>query len=334
MMNRLAGALSIAFCLMAESAIGLQVSNSVITLGISGTRGSSIDSFKIGGVETIDINDLGREVQASVFVSYNAPAGSCPDGRTFGTATYVNPTEAGDTCGLTSNVYAIGTAGSNISVGAYVRDWNGRGFIPGFAIEGHHQVGPLSYMAQPEVARLTYYIISDQVTSTMVRYVGIAGGIWTPVNFMPAIYFKGNVLTRLYGLSINGSTWTEVTSSVFTAPTTEYQPSLYRYRAMAWMSPSLGSGVALYGRWTTTQSCPVSYPMTRSDQAGQCPNFAAEKFPNATPGVVGGTNNISLIDQTLTTIPARTYAAREAHLVVGNLATIKAIVNGLYNAGH
>ena len=37
-------------------------------MGISGTRGGSIDSLQVMGVEVVDENDLGREIQASIFV--------------------------------------------------------------------------------------------------------------------------------------------------------------------------------------------------------------------------------------------------------------------------
>jgi hypothetical protein len=315
--------------LPAADASAAQVSNSVVTLGISGTRGSSIDSFKVLGVETIDVNDLGREIQASVFISYSAPSTTCAPT----TATYENSTEAGDICGVASGVYAIGTAGASIAAGSYARDWNGRGTIPGVAIEGHHQVGPLSYAAFPQVSNLTYYIVSDQLNSTFLQNVPLGGGV-TPVNFMPAIYFRGDVLSRLYGLSVDGQTWTEVTANTISSPTNTYVPSLYRFRAMAWMTSDLAWGVGLYGRSTLNQTCPTTYSMTLSSQAGQCPNYAAEKFPNATPGQVGGANNLSLLDQTLTYVAAQTYAIRESHLMVGNLATIQSVVNTVYNAGH
>ncbi len=137
----------------------------------------------------------------------------------------------------------------------------------------------------------------------------------TPVPFVPAIYFKGDVLTKLYGLSIDGSTWTDLSASVVSSFDGTYAPSLYRYRAMAWMRPDLGWGVALYGRWALHQSCGYNtFSMAQQDQSGQCPNFAAIRFPNATLGVVGGANNLSLIDQTLTTLPAGGDIGLMAHL--------------------
>ncbi|RDH45172.1 hypothetical protein [Zooshikella ganghwensis] len=47
---------------------GGTISNSVISIGIDKQYGGSISSFKVLGVEVVDTADLGREIQASVFL--------------------------------------------------------------------------------------------------------------------------------------------------------------------------------------------------------------------------------------------------------------------------
>lgn len=311
------------------------VSNSVVQLGISATRGSAIDSFKVLGTETIDVNDLGRELQASLFFPWSQGAGShytCGNVDVL-VGNLSNNQEAGDACTLTSNIYALGTSQSTgqINVGAYPRDWVGRGVVPpGLRIEGHHQIGPLSYMNDPDVVLLQWYIFADQQSITPTHVSQDANLNNTPIPFLPAIYFRGDVLTRLFGLSIDGATWTELTGVASGGP---YTPSLYRYRAMAWMRPDLGWGVGLYARSSLNQTCATTYTMALPSQQGQCPNFAAEKFPNGTPGVNGGTNNLSIVDQALPTIPGSGYVIAKAHLAVGSLSTIQNVVNGVYSAG-
>lgn len=72
---------------------------------------------------------------------------------------------------------------------------------------------------------------------------------------------------------------------------------------MAWMTSDLGWGVGLYGRWTLNQTCPITFNTTLPEQQGDCPNYAAESFPDSSPAN-DGTNNLSLLDMTLTEIPA------------------------------
>ena len=319
---------------------GQRVSNSVVSLGISGARGGSIDSFKVLGVETIDTNDLGREIQTSLVFNSAQYTPTCPDGQPRAATSVINPQEAGDICGRPSNVYGLNlgpTGSGEINSGSNPRDWQGRGYVPpGLRIEGNHKIGPLPYVNANEAVRLLYTIFSDQQSVTFDHTTPLANGHVTPVPFLPAMYFKGNVLTRLYGLSLDGTTWTEVTPTVFSSTTNgQYNPSLYRFRAMAWMNPQANWGVALYGRWTLTQGCNnVIFPMTLANQVNQCPNFAAIRYPSGTPGVIGGVNNLSLVDQTLGTIPAHGSVSRMPHLVVGDQATMQRIINQIYSSGN
>lgn len=75
--------------------------------------------------------------------------------------------------------------------------------------------------------------------------------------------------------------------------------------------------------------------MVLSSQATQCPNYAAQSYPTAasTDGH-GGVNNLSLLDQTIGTIPAGGSVSRMSHLAVGNLGTIQTVVNAIYSAGY
>ncbi|WP_132255201.1 hypothetical protein [Methylobacterium segetis] len=306
-------------------------SNGVVSLTVSGSRGGSIDSLRILGVETINTADLGREIQASLFFdSTSLP----PQAKTCETKAppWLNPQEAGDECGVPSQVYALGTSGRSVSVGSYPREWAGRGTTSGLRIEGHHTVGPLPYLDAQEVIRMRYQVHRDRADarpSNLAFMHAVFDGLSrpTPVPFVPAAYFDRQVLSKLYGLSMDGTAWTDLSSNVSTAAT--YAPSLYRFRAMAWMRSDLGWGVALYGRWTLDQRCGThKFPMALPDQTDQCPNFAAQSFPTQ------GTNNLSLVDQTLTELKPGAGVELTAHTIVGNLDTIRAGVNAIHGRGH
>jgi hypothetical protein len=55
--------------------------------------------------------------------------------------------------------------------------------------------------------------------------------------------------------------------------------------------------------------------------------FAAHRFAGV------GTNNLSLIDQSLTNLQVGEGVELTPHLIVGNLGTIRTQVNFIYNAG-
>jgi hypothetical protein len=337
----------------------LGVSNPVVEIsmqyeqGNSAPRGGAISSLKVFGTETIDTDDQGRSIQASVFISnsYMLPNNIvnneglmvCPANQSFINTVMPgrNVQNGGDMCGRPSPIYDIGTSGNTLSVGVKPYDWGGAGAIPGFYITGHHTVGPLPYINTSEVIKLTYHFIWDGQN-------GNASGLKfqdfdqdadgkTPVPFVPAIYFKASVLPRLFGLSIDGSQWVEVTptpSRIINGPTptvasneNTYRPSLFRFRAMAYMTQDLGWGVGLYGRQTISQTCATTFNMSWSAQAGQCPNFVAQNHS-------GLTNNLTLIDQTLSFIPKGSSVEKTSHIAVGNLGTIQSLINNIYNSGN
>lgn len=308
------------------------VSNSVVSLSVDQSHGGAITSFKVLGTETINGADLGRDIQSSFFFD---SAGLPPQAAGCVTAVppWLNPQEAGDECGIPSQIYAIGTTGNRLDVGVYPRDWHGRGITPGLRIEGHHTVGPLPYISDPETTQLKYQVYWDQAYAgqpdlKFQHSTFDARPRATPVPFVPAAYFKADLLPRLYGLSLDGTTWIELTSSV-SASGGDYEPSLYRFRAMAWMQAELGWGVALYGRSTLEQSCGANaFEMALAAQSGQCPNFAAQRFPSQ------GTNNLSVVVQGLRDQPPGTGVEIISHMVVGNLTTIQDQVNRIYQSGN
>lgn len=321
-----------ATALAAGSSQAQTVSNSVVSLSADQSHGGAITSFKVLGTETINGADLGRDIQSSFFFD---SAGLPPQAASCVTAVppWLNPQEAGDECGVPSQIYAVGTTGNRLDVGVYPRDWHGRGITPGLRIEGHHTVGPLPYISDPETTQLKYQVYWDQAYEgqpdlKFQHSTFDARPRATPVPFVPAAYFKADLLPRLYGLSLDGTTWIELTSSV-SASGGDYEPSLYRFRAMAWMQAELGWGVALYGRSTLEQSCGANtFEMALPAQSGQCPNFAAQRFPSQ------GTNNLSVVVQGLRDQPPGTGVEIISHMVVGNLSTIQDQVNRVYQSGN
>lgn len=316
--------------------------NGTISISMTPSQfGGAITSIKVLGTETLDTHDHGRQLQASLFFSAGAESGAYVPCNGSNSPPWVNPQEAGDNCNRTSPTIAggPGPAGSGeINILTQPLDWGGLGVRPvGFQIGGNHKVGPLPYMNLNQVARLLYTFNATSQAVTPLTYLPWGEPNLAP--FVPAIYFKASVLNRLYGLSMDGTTWTEVTSSVNAPASTAYHPSYYRFKAMAWTSgnttgPTQGWGVAIYGGWTTNQACTGSVTMSLSSQAGQCANYAAQRFPTQASSDGVGTNNISLVDQTLTTIPAGSSVTRMPHIVVGSLDTIRAIVNGLSSQGY
>ena len=307
----------------------LQASNGVVDMGISLTRGGSIDSLKVLGQEVIDAGDLGREIQASVFI-VGVGQSKCyfPDGIHWIASTPgFNPQEAGDQYGNRSPIVAYSTAPDGyLNVRVQARNWGGwelwdssiptSQFLPGyFTIEGNHKIGPLPYSNHKEAIRLRYNfkLESGAPTSSITfatNQIKDYNCNSTPTSFVPAIYFKGNILTRLFGLSLTGSSWIEVTNNtnISAGP---YTPTLYHYRAMAWMKSDLTWGVAAYSRPTLNQAV----------------NFAAIRFPSLNLSL------LNVVNQNLGTLGLNQSKAVLTHLAVGNLDLIKQIVNEIYAAG-
>jgi len=297
------------------------ITNGVVTLGISGTRGGSIDTLQVLGQDVIDVNDLGREIQASIFIP-------------VGPHVY-NAQDSGNMCGLASKVYGLNSnqSANQINVGDYPEDWGCQGTIPGLRIEGNHMIGPLPYCAVPQAIRLYYHMFADQAEVPLIHVTADSFGHATPIPFLPAIYFKRNMLNRLFGLSSDGEEWLEVTNVTHVNDNGAYMPSLFYFRSMAWMTSDIGWGVGLYGRWTLNQTRPQSFNMTLPNQSNLCPNFAAEDFPDSSPNN-DGTTNLSLLDMTISAIPAGGSLGVEAHMAVGDLGTIQDVINAIYNAGY
>ncbi len=306
---------------------GGSVTNGVVGITISGINGGSIDSLKILGTEVIDAADLGREIQASVFFlkpefhlnNHPGCLSSEPAPPWF------NPQDGGDMCGKSSVVTGFSTTPDGyINVISQSRDYHGvtlwdeynsgSKFLPEkFIIEGHHKLGPLPYSNHKEIVRLFYIfrLESSAPTDKLIfatNQVTDSNGHSTPTSFVPAIYFKNTVLTRLFGLSLDGSTWHEVTPNTSNG---QYTPSIYHYRSMAWMTNDLGWGVGVYGRSTLAQSA----------------NYSALHYPAL------GVNSLNLINQSMGTLTRGQEVGVLIHLVVGNLETIKGITNEIYKAG-
>lgn len=345
-MKRILAALTTCAMLFANEATAQTpdqtVSNGVISISLRPLqRGGALTSLSVMGTETLDTYDHGRQLQASLFFSSGSEAGAYVPCNGFNEPPWYNPQEAGDTCNRSSTTWGggAGPAGSGeVNVGTDPLDWGGLGVRPaGFQISGNHKIGPLSYMNLNQVVRLLYTFRANSQTVTPLLYLPWGSPNLAP--FVPAIYFKASVLNRLYGLSMDGTTWTEVTSSVNAPISLNYQPSYYRFKAMAWMTSNTSSvnqgwGVAIYGGWTTSQTCAGAVTMSLPAQNGQCANYAAQKFSTTASTDRVGVNNISLIDQTLPTIPAGTSVTRMPHLIAGDLDTIRSIVNGLADQGY
>ncbi|RDH45171.1 hypothetical protein [Zooshikella ganghwensis] len=188
-------------------------------------------------------------------------------------------------------------------------------FLPEhFTIEGHHKLGPLPYAKFPEVARLFYiFRLGKGAPTPNVKFLNevtdSSNVNMTPTSFIPAVYFKDDVLTEAYGLSFDGSKWEKLNPNVGNA---NYFPTLYRFRAVAWMTPDLGWGVSIYSRETLTQEY----------------NFALEKKPTEK------TNMINVINQNLGVINRGEQVTAMAHMVVGDLETMKNIINIIYDSGN
>lgn len=310
-------------------ALSVSTSNSVVSLGINqqGSNGGAIDSLKVLGVETVDVQDLGRLIQASVFI--DKPELDL-NNRTMCNGLlapeWFNPTEGGDICGVRSIVQATSTPNpGEINVITKVQSWHGEhlwdvndpnsSFLPDhFIIEGHHKLGPLPYTNAPGAIRLLYILklgVGAPTPSVTFRDIKNSNNQVSPASFVPAIYFKDNVLTRAFGLSMNGNTWTEITVPQ-AANDAMYLPKLVKYRTVAWMRQDLGWGVGLYGRSTL----------------GQSKNFALQRFPT------GNTNMINLLNQGLGQLFRGQSKNVTAHMAVGNLTTIKNTINQIYNSGN
>ena len=292
--------------------VALQVSNPVLSIRINEAWGGAIDSVKVLGYEVVDVNDTGRQIQASLYFNTAQLGTFC--GKSA--PQWYNSVQAGDLCNNRSSIYAIGSDSKNLHVGTYPLDWHGRGQKPaGLLVEGHHEIGPLSYLNRNEVARLSYRFINN--TGATLNFQPnsppVADGNGpTPVPYIPHAYFKNSELTRLFGLTDSGI-WVEETSGVYAAVVEgDYRPTRYKYKAMAWMRENMGWGVALYSRNTLNQPT----------------NFVAAKFPT------GGTNALVVTDQSITTLANNAYIDKSMHMVVGSLATIKEIVDLLYAGGY
>ncbi|WP_430912320.1 hypothetical protein [Methylobacterium sp. sgz302541] len=328
---RLAAGLTLVAALSAPAGAE-EIDNGILAIGVSGRHGGAIDSLRVLGQETVDTADLGRHIQAVHFFPFaELPAGAprCDGPK----PPWAAPQDAGDQCAGTSEIVALESSGRrHLGVNVRPREWATGETFPGLRYETRIALGPLPYLDAREVAELRYRVRWDASAAgrpppQAMHAVGAGNGA-TPVPFIPAAYFGSRTLTRLYGLSLDGAAWQEVAPTV--SPDGNYAPSNYRFRAMAWMRPDLGWGVGFYSRRTLDQHCHgVAFPMALPAQAGQCPNFAAQAFPNH------GTNNVSVVDQT-SGAPDRTREVEEliSHVFVGNLATIQANVNTVHGSGH
>lgn len=320
-----------------------QINNSTVSITVPAPPGygGGITSVKVLGNEVVDTADRGRNIQASIFLPTSLlgnvvpvhGANQLPLKCQAPNPPWLNPQESGDECGNDAYVYHLSTNGNTLNVGTQVMDWHHRGIVPGLVINAQHKVGPHSYINAQEVSELNYNIIlgSDYPMNNGPLPLPLIDSVFdfnsnpTPVPFLPAAYFKANLLTKIYGLSIDGLNWTDVTSVVNTS-NGEYTPSLFRYRSMAWMKDDLSWGVAFYSRQSLNQVCAVIFPMELASQTGQCPNFAAGKF--------GTTNNLSVVRQGLPQLNVDTTISHRTHMVVGNLSTIQHFVNEIFNSGN
>lgn len=320
-------------------AINQTVNNGVISMSITpGVHGGAISSLKFGNVETVDSFDQGRLIQTSIFFDAGQETGVYVPCANATLPQWLNPQEGGDICGNPSPTWG-GDAGAiesgEVNVATTPLDWSAAGVRPaGFQIFGNHKIGPLPYMNSKYVARLLYTYKSTTQSINPLHYLH-----WNTPNlvpYAPAMVFRASVLNRLYGLSMDGMEWVDVTDSVSTHGD---NASSYRFKAMAWATPDTindtsGWGVAVYGGWTLSQTCAGPVVMELTSQNGQCPNYSASSRILNTASDGHGISALNLLDQTLPVIPVAGSATLMPHIVVGNLDTIRSIVNGLYSQGY
>ncbi len=308
-----------------------EVDNGILSIGVSGSRGGAIDSLRVLGQETVNTADLGRLIQAVHFFPFAElpPQPALCNGPK---PPWAAAQEAGDQCAGPSEVVDLRLADRRrLTVDVRPKDWATGETIQGLRFETQITLGPLPYLPKQEIAELRYRVTWDGLPAgkkppKTLHAVGAENGA-TPVPFIPAAYFNSGTLPRLYGLSLDGAKWQEVTPVV--SKDGAYAPANYRFRVMAWMRPDLGWGVGFYSRRTLDQGCHgVTFPMALPGQAGQCPNFATQSFPNH------GTNNVSVVDQTGTTAEAGRSLELVSYILVGNLGTIQENVNAVFDAGH
>ena len=285
------------------------LANRVISLSVNAARGNSIASLRVLGIETVDTSDLGRGIQASVYFPTTPNDGSACAGVNIH---WLNLQSAGNDENVASRISLPPTKTENsISVATYPQMSPSGGELwedepdHHFCIYTKYALGPMPDLPFPELIQLDYRFRATRALA-FSHAVCDQRNCPTIVPFIPLAFFKANVLTRLFGLD---TTWHEFHPRAETV----YHPSQYRQRAMAWMRPDLGWGVALYG------------PQTISNLGVD--NFTAQKFPNY------GVNQLCLVDQSLGVISAScedqydAASQRTAYIIVGNTSTIGHIIS-------
>ncbi len=290
----------------------INVTNPIISLSINAARGNSIASLRVLGVETVDTNDLGRGIQASVYFPTGSPGESLCAGVD---KHWMNLQSAGNDENVAARICLQPSKDERtVTIAAYPQMSPSGGELwenePGqhFCIHTTYALGPLPAVPFPEVVQLVYRFRASQKLQ-FSHLVCDQRDSPTIVPLIPLAFFKADILSRLFGLDERTGQWQEYQPRADTV----YHPLQYRQRAMAWMRPDLGWGVALHGPWTLSDSA--------SD------NFTAQSFPDYR------VNQLCLVDQSLNTIsPSQDeqYDAstqRTAYLIVGNIKTISQIID-------
>src|SRR5690242_18432710 len=98
-----------AYCIASFASIcfgqTLTVSNPVLSISITSTWGGAINSVKVLGTEVVDVADVGREIQPSLYFNTTQTGLFC----VFQSPLYYNSVLGGDLCDNRSPIYAIGS---------------------------------------------------------------------------------------------------------------------------------------------------------------------------------------------------------------------------------
>lgn len=292
----------------------ITIANDVLSLSVHSSRGCTVASFKVLGIETLDTHDLGRGIHAALYFPAGPAGASVCDGVVD---SWICLQSAGNDEGTAARLFrGPERRDRTLTVGAYPQMspaggelWQGTDDY--FRILAEYTVGPTELAPFNEVAALTYRFCSSR-TLEFMHTVCDEENCTTPVPYIPTVFFKSAVLNRLFGLHPVSGQWREH------IPRTgaRYHPSTYREKAMAWMRDDLSWGVALYGAWTLCESESV--------------NFVAQGFPDYR------VNSLSLVDQSLDKIhsclsfPDTSLLTRTAWLIAGNLDTVKGIADFIH----
>ncbi len=318
------------------------VSNGKISVGVGSIRtpqpsrlgefdfGGAIDSFKIDGVEMLNQSDAGRVWQHSLFfanhgLAYSYDQNACEVSGEHNSQ--VNPQEAGDDLSRPKAIVYYKDQRTAHIVTRQVPSWASTALYPeGLELQSIIRVGPLPYAPYQEIVELEYATVNRNQSSPLcparsailIKNATTEKRIKAP--FVPAIYFDYNRFSELWGLNEAGQ-WSGPLP-VYTAAMVEFDPSQYRYRAMAWCQSGGTRCVGIYSKsaWDNSRNA--------GGYAGF--NFAAENYPNVMPGTQ--TRSLKVLDYTPVLLPGQEHR-RKVFAMTGDLAKLKEMVSTLVAQG-